>query len=113
MLQLSPYRPKSRTALARSVVVGKMAAQLLQELEGPEIAKLPKIIQNKLERILLDQQYEIDSLKAQQEQFRVDSGKVLSGILYATGFEVFCFSHQCMHTRWLADIICALKRLSY
>lgn len=64
-----------------------MAAQLLQELEGPEIAKLPKIIQNKLERILLDQQYEIDSLKAQQEQFRVDSGKILSGV------QVFCFAY--------------------
>ncbi|XP_070764710.1 translocated promoter region b, nuclear basket protein [Enoplosus armatus] len=50
-----------------------MAALLLQELEGSEISKLPKTIQNKLERILSDQQYEIDSLKAQQEQFRVDS----------------------------------------
>uniref|UniRef100_A0A3Q1FGC6 Nucleoprotein TPR n=1 Tax=Acanthochromis polyacanthus TaxID=80966 RepID=A0A3Q1FGC6_9TELE len=50
-----------------------MAALLLQELEGSEIAKLPKTLQNKLERILSDQQYEIDSLKAQQEQYRVDS----------------------------------------
>ncbi|XP_058493933.1 translocated promoter region b, nuclear basket protein isoform X1 [Solea solea] len=50
-----------------------MAALLLQELETSEIAKLPKTIQTKLERILSDQQYEIDSLKAQQEQFRVDS----------------------------------------
>ncbi|KAM7409722.1 hypothetical protein PAMA_001286 [Pampus argenteus] len=50
-----------------------MAAQLLQELEGSEISKLPKTIQNKLEKIFSDQQYEIDSLKAQQEQFRVDS----------------------------------------
>ncbi|KAL6108232.1 tpr [Pungitius sinensis] len=50
-----------------------MAALLLQELEGSEIAKLPKNIQNKLERILSDQQYDIDCLKAQQEQYRVDS----------------------------------------
>ncbi|XP_008293744.1 translocated promoter region b, nuclear basket protein [Stegastes partitus] len=50
-----------------------MAALLLQELEASEISKLPKTVQNKLERILSDQQYEIDSLKAQQEQYRVDS----------------------------------------
>ncbi|XP_039984449.1 translocated promoter region b, nuclear basket protein [Xiphias gladius] len=50
-----------------------MAALLLQEFDGSELSKLPKTIQNKLERILSDQQYEIDSLKAQQEQFRVDS----------------------------------------
>uniref|UniRef100_A0AAQ5YRW1 Nucleoprotein TPR n=1 Tax=Amphiprion ocellaris TaxID=80972 RepID=A0AAQ5YRW1_AMPOC len=50
-----------------------MAALLLQELEGSEISKLPKTLQNKLERILSDQQYEIDSLKAHQEQYRVDS----------------------------------------
>uniref|UniRef100_A0A3B3ZID7 Nucleoprotein TPR n=1 Tax=Periophthalmus magnuspinnatus TaxID=409849 RepID=A0A3B3ZID7_9GOBI len=50
-----------------------MAALLQQELEPAEIAKLPKNIINKLEKILLDQQYEIDSLKAQQEQFRVDN----------------------------------------
>uniref|UniRef100_A0A8C4IXE1 Nucleoprotein TPR n=1 Tax=Dicentrarchus labrax TaxID=13489 RepID=A0A8C4IXE1_DICLA len=50
-----------------------MAALLLQELDSSEISKLPKPVQNKLERILSDQQYEIDCLKAQQEQFRVDS----------------------------------------
>ncbi|XP_041791081.1 translocated promoter region b, nuclear basket protein [Chelmon rostratus] len=50
-----------------------MAALLLQELEASELSKVPKTLQNKLERILSDQQYEIDSLKAQQEQFRVDS----------------------------------------
>uniref|UniRef100_A0A665W6N8 Nucleoprotein TPR n=1 Tax=Echeneis naucrates TaxID=173247 RepID=A0A665W6N8_ECHNA len=61
-----------RMLVARSVV-WKMAALLLQELEGSELSKLPKTIQNKLEKILSDQQYEIDSLKAQQEQFRVDS----------------------------------------
>ncbi|KAJ3600175.1 hypothetical protein NHX12_034125 [Muraenolepis orangiensis] len=50
-----------------------MAAPLLQVLERTEITKLPKGIQNKLEKFLSDQQYEIDSLKAHQEQFRVDS----------------------------------------
>uniref|UniRef100_A0A672ZH31 Nucleoprotein TPR n=1 Tax=Sphaeramia orbicularis TaxID=375764 RepID=A0A672ZH31_9TELE len=53
-----------------------MAALLLQEFEPSEISKLPKNLQNKIEKILSDQQYEIDSLKAQQEQFRVDSGKM-------------------------------------
>ncbi|XP_029285243.1 translocated promoter region b, nuclear basket protein [Cottoperca gobio] len=50
-----------------------MAALLLQVLEGSEVSKLPTTIQNKLEKVISDQQYEIDSLKAQQEQFRVDS----------------------------------------
>uniref|UniRef100_A0A8C3AJ24 Nucleoprotein TPR n=1 Tax=Cyclopterus lumpus TaxID=8103 RepID=A0A8C3AJ24_CYCLU len=50
-----------------------MAALLLQELEGSELSKLSKTVQNKLERLFSDQQYEIDYLKAQQEQFRVDS----------------------------------------
>uniref|UniRef100_A0A672JGB2 Nucleoprotein TPR n=1 Tax=Salarias fasciatus TaxID=181472 RepID=A0A672JGB2_SALFA len=58
-----------------------MAALLLQELEGAELAKLPKALQNKLERILSDQQYVIDSLKAQQEQFRVDSGELMAVVL--------------------------------
>lgn len=49
----------------------------MQELGSCEVAKLPKTIQNKLERILSDQQYEIDSFKAQLEQFRVDSGKIV------------------------------------
>ena len=65
-----------RTAPARTGVVGKMAALLLQELDGSELSKIPKTVQSKLERIVSDQQYEIDSLKAQQEQFRVDSGEL-------------------------------------
>jgi hypothetical protein len=52
-----------------------MAAPLLRVLERTEITKLPKAVQNKLEKFLSDQQYEIDSLKSHQEQFRVDSGK--------------------------------------
>uniref|UniRef100_A0A671WN97 Nucleoprotein TPR n=1 Tax=Sparus aurata TaxID=8175 RepID=A0A671WN97_SPAAU len=71
-----------------------MAALLLQELESSEISKLPKTVQNKLERILSDQQYEIDSLKAQQEQFRVDSGKMKPGMLIVSGAKVFCFAHH-------------------
>ncbi|XP_056271230.1 translocated promoter region b, nuclear basket protein isoform X2 [Pseudoliparis swirei] len=50
-----------------------MAALLLQELEPSELSKIPKTVQNKLERLLSDQLYEIDYVKAQQEQFRVDS----------------------------------------
>ncbi|XP_039891459.1 translocated promoter region b, nuclear basket protein [Simochromis diagramma] len=50
-----------------------MAALLQQELEASELAKLPKTIQSKLEKIVSDLRYEIDSLKAQHEQFRVDS----------------------------------------
>ncbi|KAG7279423.1 hypothetical protein CRUP_024242 [Coryphaenoides rupestris] len=46
---------------------------LLQVLERTEITKLPKGLQNKLEKFLSDRQYEIDSLRAHQEQFRVDS----------------------------------------
>uniref|UniRef100_A0A8D3CET8 Nucleoprotein TPR n=1 Tax=Scophthalmus maximus TaxID=52904 RepID=A0A8D3CET8_SCOMX len=58
-----------------------MAALLLQEFEESEISKIPKPIQGKLERILSDQQNEIDSLKAQQEQFRVDSGKLVRSLV--------------------------------
>uniref|UniRef100_A0A673YG87 Nucleoprotein TPR n=1 Tax=Salmo trutta TaxID=8032 RepID=A0A673YG87_SALTR len=49
---------------------------LLQALERAEIAKLPKAVQNKLEKLFSDLQYEIDSFKSHQEQFRVDSGKL-------------------------------------
>ncbi|XP_054904526.1 translocated promoter region b, nuclear basket protein isoform X2 [Poeciliopsis prolifica] len=50
-----------------------MAALLLQELDSSEISKLPTTLQGKLEKLLLDRQYEIDSLKALHEQFRVES----------------------------------------
>ncbi|XP_029003449.1 translocated promoter region b, nuclear basket protein isoform X2 [Betta splendens] len=50
-----------------------MAALLLQEFEASELSKLSKTFQDRLEKLVSDQQYEIDSLKAQQEQFRVDS----------------------------------------
>lgn len=54
-----------------------MAALLLQELDSSEISKLPTTLQSKFEKLLLDRQYEIDSLKALHEQFRVDSGELL------------------------------------
>lgn len=75
------YYDKPSIAPACYVVVGKMAALLQQELEDSEISNLPKALENKLETILSDHQYKIDSLKAQQEQFRVDSGEILSCIV--------------------------------
>ncbi|XP_041967516.1 translocated promoter region b, nuclear basket protein isoform X1 [Alosa sapidissima] len=50
-----------------------MAAVLQQVLERTELSRLPKTVQNKLEKYISDQQSEIDSLKAHNEQFRVDS----------------------------------------
>ncbi|XP_057697331.1 translocated promoter region b, nuclear basket protein isoform X1 [Corythoichthys intestinalis] len=50
-----------------------MAALLLLGLDSSELSKLSKEAQNKLDKILSDQLYEIDTLKAQREQFRVDS----------------------------------------
>uniref|UniRef100_A0A8C8HS37 Nucleoprotein TPR n=1 Tax=Oncorhynchus tshawytscha TaxID=74940 RepID=A0A8C8HS37_ONCTS len=57
-----------------------MSAVLLQALERAEITKLPKAVQNKLEKLVSDLQYEIDFLKSHQEQFRVDSGKIWNRI---------------------------------
>ncbi|XP_076007357.1 translocated promoter region b, nuclear basket protein [Genypterus blacodes] len=50
-----------------------MAAVLQRELEGTDLSKVPKAVLNKLEKAFSDQQYAIDSLKAQREQSRVDS----------------------------------------
>uniref|UniRef100_A0A8C2D310 Nucleoprotein TPR n=1 Tax=Cyprinus carpio TaxID=7962 RepID=A0A8C2D310_CYPCA len=47
-----------------------MAALLQQTLERTEINKLPKAIQNKLEKVLSEQQTEIDSLKSQHERYK-------------------------------------------
>uniref|UniRef100_A0AAX7W8K6 Nucleoprotein TPR n=1 Tax=Astatotilapia calliptera TaxID=8154 RepID=A0AAX7W8K6_ASTCA len=63
----------ANTRYTHNYFSGKMAALLQQELEASELAKLPKTIQSKLEKIVSDLRYEIDSLKAQHEQFRVDS----------------------------------------
>uniref|UniRef100_A0A672R8E5 Nucleoprotein TPR n=1 Tax=Sinocyclocheilus grahami TaxID=75366 RepID=A0A672R8E5_SINGR len=53
-----------------------MAAVLLQLLERSEISKLPKTVLTKLEKYIFEQQCEVDCLKAQQEQYRVDNGMV-------------------------------------
>uniref|UniRef100_A0A673I4Y1 Nucleoprotein TPR n=1 Tax=Sinocyclocheilus rhinocerous TaxID=307959 RepID=A0A673I4Y1_9TELE len=50
----------------------EMAALLQQALERTEINKLPKAIQNKLEKVLSEQQTEIDSLKSQHERYKAD-----------------------------------------
>uniref|UniRef100_A0A8C2I966 Nucleoprotein TPR n=1 Tax=Cyprinus carpio TaxID=7962 RepID=A0A8C2I966_CYPCA len=57
-----------------------MAAAVLQQiLERSEISKLPKTVLTKLEKYISEQQCEVDCLKAQQEQYRVDNGKVMLG----------------------------------
>lgn len=52
-----------------------MAALLQQTLERTEINKLPKAIQNKLEKVLAEQQTEIDSVKSQHERYKADCGE--------------------------------------
>uniref|UniRef100_A0AAR2LPK9 Nucleoprotein TPR n=1 Tax=Pygocentrus nattereri TaxID=42514 RepID=A0AAR2LPK9_PYGNA len=49
-----------------------MAALLQQALERTEINKLPKAAQNRLEKLLSDQQTELDSLKAAHERYKTD-----------------------------------------
>uniref|UniRef100_A0A8C9T2R4 Nucleoprotein TPR n=1 Tax=Scleropages formosus TaxID=113540 RepID=A0A8C9T2R4_SCLFO len=49
------------------------AAVLLQILERAEVSKLPKAVQNKLEKFFSEQQCEIESLRSNQERLRVDS----------------------------------------
>lgn len=73
------FRTAKRTLVggcALCFAFGKMAALLLKEFNDSEISNLPPTFQNKLEEILTGLQYKIDSLKSQQEQFRVDSGKI-------------------------------------
>uniref|UniRef100_H0WA32 Nucleoprotein TPR n=1 Tax=Cavia porcellus TaxID=10141 RepID=H0WA32_CAVPO len=65
------------SALSAAVVaprrLGDMAAVLQQVLERTELNKLPKLVQNKLEKFLADQQSEIDGLKGRHEKFKVES----------------------------------------
>ncbi|KAL7849266.1 hypothetical protein SRHO_G00208890 [Serrasalmus rhombeus] len=49
-----------------------MAALLQQALERTEINKLPKAAQNRLEKLLSDQQTELDSLRAAHERYKTD-----------------------------------------
>lgn len=51
-----------------------MASVLLQVLERTEINKLPKGVQNKLEKIVTELQNANESLKAQHERFKADTG---------------------------------------
>lgn len=54
--------------------LAEMASVLLQVLERTEINKLPKGVQNKLEKIVTELQNANESLKAQHERFRADTG---------------------------------------
>uniref|UniRef100_A0A8C9VNW0 Nucleoprotein TPR n=1 Tax=Scleropages formosus TaxID=113540 RepID=A0A8C9VNW0_SCLFO len=58
------------------------AAVLLQILERAEVSKLPKAVQNKLEKFFSEQQCEIESLRSNQERLRVDSGEIDLGSKY-------------------------------
>ncbi|KAA0719100.1 Nucleoprotein TPR NPC-associated intranuclear protein [Triplophysa tibetana] len=49
-----------------------MAALLQQALERNEISKLPKAVQNKLEKVLGDQQTEVDSINSHHEKYKAD-----------------------------------------
>ncbi|XP_066117446.1 nucleoprotein TPR isoform X1 [Saccopteryx bilineata] len=59
--------------VAATPCLNDMAAVLQQVLERPELNKLPKSVQNKLEKFLADQQSEIDGLKGRHEKFKVES----------------------------------------
>ncbi|XP_007951334.1 nucleoprotein TPR [Orycteropus afer afer] len=58
---------------AAAPATADMAAVLQQVLERTELNKLPKSVQNKLEKFLADQQSEIDGLKGRHEKFKVES----------------------------------------
>lgn len=55
-------------------LVVKMTSVLLQLLERTELNKLPKGVQNKLERIVIALQNANESLKNQHERLKADSG---------------------------------------
>lgn len=71
----SPFFDVSAASTAAAAVPGPvdMAAVLQQVLERTELNKLPKSVQNKLEKFLADQQSEIDGLKGRHEKFKVES----------------------------------------
>lgn len=73
----SSFCSVSAPSAAAAVAPGPtdMAAVLQQVLERTELNKLPKSVQNKLEKFLADQQSEIDGLKGRHEKFKVESGK--------------------------------------
>ncbi|KAK2496254.1 hypothetical protein MC885_012723 [Smutsia gigantea] len=71
----SPFSSISAPLAAAAAAPGPtdMAAVLQQVLERTELNKLPKSVQNKLEKFLADQQSEIDGLKGRHEKFKVES----------------------------------------
>lgn len=74
----SPFSVSAPSAAAAAAVAPSptdMAAVLQQVLERTEPNKLPKSVQNKLEKFLADQQSETDGLKGRHEKFKVESGK--------------------------------------
>lgn len=71
----SPSAAAAASAGAAAATPADMAAVLQQVLERPELNKLPKATQNKLEKFLAEQQSEIDCLKGRHEKFKVESGK--------------------------------------
>lgn len=46
-----------------------------QALERAEISKLPKALQNRLEKILSDQQTELETLRTNHERYKTDCGE--------------------------------------
>lgn len=52
-----------------------MAAVLLQALERTELNKLPKGVQNKLEKFVTELQDANQELRTQHERFRADCGR--------------------------------------
>uniref|UniRef100_A0A672QC02 Nucleoprotein TPR n=1 Tax=Sinocyclocheilus grahami TaxID=75366 RepID=A0A672QC02_SINGR len=69
-----------------------MAAVLQQMLERSEISKLPKTVLTKLEKYISEQQCEVDCLKAQQEQYRVDNAVVYNILIFFFLFLLCSFS---------------------
>lgn len=63
--------------LALAFVLVNMATALQQALERTEISKIPKAVQNKLEKILTDKQAELESIRIDHERFKTDSGEEL------------------------------------
>uniref|UniRef100_A0A3B5R9C9 Nucleoprotein TPR n=1 Tax=Xiphophorus maculatus TaxID=8083 RepID=A0A3B5R9C9_XIPMA len=88
-----------------------MAALLLQELDSSDISKLPTTLQSKFEKLLLDRQYEIDSLKALHEQFRVDSGELLV-LFWLTVGAKRAESNSCRFVTTLSDGINTFSLIS-
>lgn len=60
----------------------KMAAVLLQVLERTELNKLPKGVQNKLERFVTELQNANEALKTERERLKADSGMSHSDYTY-------------------------------